>query len=160
MPSLKLQSSDGEIFDVDVEIAKASGTIKAMLEDLGMPDVDQEVMSLPNVNSAILKKIIRWATYHRDDPTPQEDDDSEDKRNVKISSWDTHFLKVDQATLYELIVAANYLDVKGLLDVACKTVANMVEGKTTKEIRQMFNIKNDLTPAEEEQLRKENEWWG
>ena len=40
MPSIKLQSSDGEIFPVDVEIAKQSVTIKTMLQDLGM---DEEV---------------------------------------------------------------------------------------------------------------------
>ena len=32
MPMIKLQSSDGEVFDVDVEIAKASNTIKTMIE--------------------------------------------------------------------------------------------------------------------------------
>ena len=41
----------------------------------------------------------------------------------------------------------------GLLDVTCKTVANMIKGKTPEEIRKTFNIKNDFTPSEEEQVR-------
>ncbi len=32
MSAIKLQSSDGEIFDVEIEIAKASNTIKNMIE--------------------------------------------------------------------------------------------------------------------------------
>ncbi|CAK9305109.1 unnamed protein product [Gordionus sp. m RMFG-2023] len=157
MPNIKLQSSDGEIFEMDVEIAKVSGTIKTMLEDLGMEDEEEEVVPLPNVNAAILKKVIQWATHHKDDPTPPDDEERE-KRTDDISSWDADFLKVDQGTLFELILAANYLDIKGLLDVTCKTVANMIKGKTPEEIRKTFNIKNDFTPSEEEQVRKENEW--
>jgi hypothetical protein len=67
-------------------------------------------------------------------------------------------VQVDQPTLFELILAANYLDIKELLDLTCKTVANMIKGKTPEEIRKTFNIKNDFTPEEEEQVRKENEW--
>ena len=158
MPAIKLQSSDGEIFPVDVLIAKQSVTIKTMLEDLGMDEEDEEEVPLPNGNAATLKKVIQWASYHKDDPPLPEDDDNKEKRTDDISSWDTDFLKVDQGTLFELILAANYLDIKGLLDVTCKTVANMIKGKTPEEIRKTFNIKNDLTPAEEEQIRKENEW--
>ena len=51
-----------------------------------------------------------------------------------------------------ILQAANYLDIKGLLDVTCKTVANLIKGKTPDEIRKTFNIKNDFTPAEEEQV--------
>ena len=158
MPAIKLQSSDGEIFPVDVLIAKKSVTIKTMLEDLGMDEEDEEEVPLPNVNAATLKKVVQWASYHKDDPPLPEDDENKEKRTDDISSWDTDFLKVDQGTLFELILAANYLDIKGLLDVTCKTVANMIKGKTPEEIRKTFNIKNDLTPAEEEQIRKENEW--
>jgi S-phase kinase-associated protein 1 len=34
----------------------------------------------------------------------------------------------------------------------------MIKGKTPEEIRKTFNIKNDFTPREEEQIEKENEW--
>lgn len=56
---IKLQSSDGEVFPVDVEIAKQAVTIKTMLEDLGMDDHEdeEEMVPLPNVNAAILKKV-------------------------------------------------------------------------------------------------------
>jgi S-phase kinase-associated protein 1 len=161
-----------------------------------MDEDEEEVVPLPNVNAAILKKVIQWCTYHKDDPPPAEDDENKEKRTDDISSWDTEFLKVDQGTLFELILvcntqyfmflsdlflfllqAANYLDIKGLLDVTCKTVANMIKGKTPEEIRKTFNIKCDFTPSEEEQVcatifpylfvvylasvlqvRKENEW--
>ena len=38
--------------------------------------------------------------------------------------------------------------------------ANMMKGKTSEEIRKKFNIKNDLSPEEEEQIRLENQWMG
>ena len=65
MPNIKLQSLDGEVFEVDVEIAKQSVTIKTMLEDLGTDDDDDDPVPLPNVNAAILKKVIQWCTYHK-----------------------------------------------------------------------------------------------
>jgi len=159
MPVIKLKSSDGEVFDVDVEVAKASVTIKTMLDDLGIEEDDQEVVPLPNVNSTILRKVIQWAAYHKDDPPPTgEEEENRERRTDDVSPWDQEFLKVDQGTLFELIQAANYLDIKGLLDVTCKTVANMIKGKTPEEIRKTFNIKNDFTPEEEQAIREENRW--
>jgi S-phase kinase-associated protein 1 len=34
----------------------------------------------------------------------------------------------------------------------------MIKGKNPEEIRNTFNIKNDLTSGEDEQIKKENEW--
>ncbi|VAH54324.1 unnamed protein product [Triticum turgidum subsp. durum] len=75
-----------------------------------------------------------------------------------LKSFDAEFVKVDQATLLDLILAANYLNIKGLLDLTCQTVADMIKGKTPEEIRKTFNIKNDFTPEEEAEIRRENQW--
>jgi S-phase kinase-associated protein 1 len=119
---------------------------------------DDEVIPLPNVSSGIFKKVVAWCTHHKNDPTPPEDDENREKVTDDISGWDMEFLRVDQGTLFEIILVANYLDIKGLLDVSCKTVANMIKGKQPEEIRKTFNIKNDFTLEEEEQVKKENEW--
>ncbi|XP_071808318.1 S-phase kinase-associated protein 1-like [Asterias amurensis] len=126
--------------------------------DLGVDEDDDEPIPLPKINSAILRMVTKWCTYHKDDPPPPEDDENREKRTDDLCEFDLDFLNVDQGTLFELILAANYLDIKGLLDATCKTVANMIKGKTTEEIRKTFNMKNDFSPAEEEQVRKENSW--
>ena len=69
MATIKLQSSDGETCKVDLEIAKESMTIKTMLEDLGIEgDQNEEVVPLPNVDSKVLNKVIKWATHHKNNP--------------------------------------------------------------------------------------------
>ncbi|KAK2101682.1 suppressor of kinetochore protein mutant [Saguinus oedipus] len=94
MPSIKLQSSDGQIIEVDMKIAKQSVTIKTMLKDLGMDDEgDDDPVPLPNVNVAILKKVIQWCTHHKDDPHPPEDDENKERQTDDIPVWDQKFLK-------------------------------------------------------------------
>ncbi|KAF3334945.1 SKP1-like protein 4 [Carex littledalei] len=53
--------------------------------------------------------------------------------------------------LFDLIMA-------GLLDATCQKVADMMVGKSPEEIRQTFNIKNDYTPEEEEEVQHEHKW--
>ena len=155
---IKLASNDNEVFEVELKVANMSETIKTMLKDLGVDENDADPIPLQNVNGRILNLIIKWATHHKDDPAPAADEDEDERRTREISEWDKKFLQVDQSTLFEIILAANYLDIKGLLDVSTKTVANMIIGKTPEEIRKHFNIENDFTPEEEERIRKENEW--
>ncbi|KJH44983.1 Skp1 family, dimerization domain protein [Dictyocaulus viviparus] len=155
---MKLVTNDGENFDVPRDVIRLSTTINTMLQDLGLDSESNDPIPICNVSGPIMKKVLQWCTFHKDDPPSTDDSDNREKRTDDIPSWDVEFLKVDQGTLFELILAANYLDIKGLLDVTCKTVANMIKGKTPEEIRRTFNIKNDFTPEEEEQIRKENAW--
>ncbi|KAL0077288.1 E3 ubiquitin ligase complex SCF subunit sconC [Phycomyces blakesleeanus] len=150
--SVHLLSSDSDSFTVDKEVAERSVLIKNMLEDIGESDAP---IPLPNVTAKVLKKVIEWCEHHREDPVTQDD---QERRNTDIEEWDQKYMEVDQETLFDIILAANYLDIKPLLDVGCKTVANMIKGKSAEEIRKTFNIPNDFTPEEEAQIKKENEW--
>ncbi|CCE33685.1 E3 ubiquitin ligase complex SCF subunit scon-3 [Claviceps purpurea] len=155
-----LASNDNAIIEVDRIVVERSMLIKNMLDDIGDEGISEtNPIPIPNVNEAVLRKVIEWCEHHRSDPPQAQDDESDGRRRTTdIEEWDQKFMQVDQEMLFEIILASNYLDIKPLLDVGCKTVANMIKGKSPEEIRKTFNITNDFTPEEEEQIRRENEW--
>ncbi|KAK5664149.1 hypothetical protein OQA88_364 [Cercophora sp. LCS_1] len=154
-----LQSSDGNRIEVDRTVAEKSVLIKNLIDDLGVDSLTTEAIPIPNVNDSVLRKVLEWCEKHRGDSAQSAEEENDTrKKTTEIDEWDQKFMQVDQEMLFEIILAANYLDIKALLDVGCKTVANMIKGKSPEEIRKTFNITNDFTPEEEEQIRRENEW--
>lgn len=51
-----------------------------------------------------------------------------------------------------LLQAANFLNIKPLLDLTCAKIATKIKGKSVEEIRKTFNIVNDFTPEQEAQV--------
>jgi len=155
---IRLSTSDSQVVEVERDVAERSMLIKNLLTDIPY-DESSEAIPIPNVTEAVLRKVIEWCDHHKNDPPSADDDDSDSrKKATDISDWDQKYMAVDQELLFEIILAANYLDIKALLDVGCKTVANMIKGKSPEEIRKQFNIQNDFSPEEEDQIRRENEW--
>lgn len=156
---ITLKTNDGAEMTVPLDVAKRSMLLTNLIDDLGLDVAANSPVPLPNVTEPVLQKIVEWCEHHRNDPLPTADDDNESrKKTTDIDEWDQKYMQVDQEMLFEIILAANYMDIKALLDVGCKTVANMIKGKSPEEIRKTFNITNDFTPEEEEQIRRENEW--
>ena len=111
-------------------------TLSYLLLDVGE---SEHAIPLPNVSSSVLKKVmtsptwdqrgsllliyqvLEYCEHHRGEPLPAPDaDQSQDetrKRTTDISEWDQKFITVDQEMLFEIILAANYLDIKSLLYV-------------------------------------------
>lgn len=76
-----LQSNDNEEFEVDRDVIRLSTTLNTMFQDLGMDDPDagetlNDPIPLANVNGAILRKVIQWCQYHKDDPPTANDSDN------------------------------------------------------------------------------------
>ncbi|KAH7332158.1 hypothetical protein KP509_20G072200 [Ceratopteris richardii] len=146
---VKLKSADGELFEVEEIVAFESQTIKDIVEDTGT----DSVIPLFNVSA----KIIKYCRFHALEVRKDRDDKPAlSEKDVEV--WHAQFLEVDQATLFDLIQAANYLNIQALLDLTCQCVADMIKGKSPEEIRKTFNIKNDFTPEQEEEVRRENQW--
>ncbi|XP_058070334.1 SKP1-like protein 1A [Magnolia sinica] len=137
-----LKSSDGKEFVIDEAVALESQTIKDMIEDYC---TDNSILLL-NVTSKILSKVIEYCKKH-----VEADASNDHSSDEELKAWDADFIKVDQATLFDLIKAAKYLNIQRLLHLTCRTLADLMKGKTPEEIRRTFNIKNDFTPEEESQ---------
>jgi len=151
--SVTLVASDGTEVQLADGAIKLSTTLLNMLEDLGEPE---EGLPVPNVTGPVLTKVVEWMEHHYLNPSEDVDKKIDDK--YYIPPWDAEFFNVSKDMLFDIIMAANYLDIAKLSDMAYKVVANMLAGKSTEEMRTMFNIKSDLTPEEEEAIRRENAW--
>ncbi|CAD2096200.1 suppressor of kinetochore protein 1, putative [Plasmodium vinckei] len=155
---IKLVSFEGDEFIVDKYTASMSTVIFNILEVMTS---EEDTIPLPNIKTQILKKIIEYMEYHIHNP-PDEIPKPLITSNLQdvVSVWDYDFVNTDKETLYELIEASNYLDIKPLLDLTCGKIASMMKDKTTEEIRAEFDIVNDFTREEEMQIREENKWCG
>jgi S-phase kinase-associated protein 1 len=64
-----------------------------------------EAIPIPNVNEAVLKKVLEWCEQHKLDPPASQDDDSDSrKKTTDIEEWDQKFMQVDQEMLFEIIL--------------------------------------------------------
>ena len=155
MSHIKLISKSNQEVKVLFDAMKLSGTIKALvsydenyLDDFDITSLENPI-PVPVVDTDILNLVIKYCQYHY-----ETDDKDDDKKK-----WDEEFMKIDDDQLFDLILAANYLEITPLLDLACQSVANYIKAcKTPSEIRRRFNIKNDFSPSEEEDVQKENSW--
>jgi S-phase kinase-associated protein 1 len=109
------------------------------------------------VKGATLAKIIEYCErHHKDPPVP---DVPDEYRTDNISEWDKNFIDVPMPLLFDIVLAvssahlqktrrheliddwqANYLEVKGLLQLCCKNIANMIKGKNPEQIKETFRI--------------------
>ncbi|MCI74732.1 SKP1-like protein, partial [Trifolium medium] len=64
-------------------------------------------ISLLNVNGEILGKVIEYCKKHVEAVSSADE----------LNAWDADFIKVDLVTLLQLVMAANDLNIKSLLDL-------------------------------------------
>ena len=96
-----LRCSDGETFEVDKAVALESQTIKHMIED----DCADTSIPLPNITSKILALVIEYCKRHLEVAKVEDQTAEED-----LKTFDAEFVKVDQSTLFNLILVWIFLN--------------------------------------------------
>ena len=147
-------SSDGEKFIIDEQSAQRSVLLKGVFEDY---KENMEDTQIGDISSPILKKVFEYLQYYKD-CEPKELPRPLPSANMAdvCSEWDIKFLsELELDSIFDIINAANYLDIKSLLDLSCAKIASEMKGKTAEEIRAKFNIENDLT---EEEMKEYEEY--
>ncbi|XP_075643268.1 SKP1-like protein 20 [Castanea sativa] len=172
--TITLKTADGEIFEVEEAVAMEFGTVKSFFEDDAVSAT--KPMPLPNVSGSALSRVI---TYCRrsleirsmippatsEDATAAEavqgegDLEAEKAAKQERKEFEAEFLKDESnEDVKELILAANYLNIKELLDFLCRSVALRIQNKSVEYARKFFGIEGDYTPEEEAQIRQEYAW--
>lgn len=165
--TVNIVSKEGETFEVDLEVAKMSNLVVNTMDGYDDDDYDDDEeedrdILIPNVRKVVLEKVIDFCRYYKQKEEmsviqiPLQSSKLEDV----VQDWYVEFCKVDEQMLFELISAANFMDVKPLLDLSCFAIAVLLKGKSESEIHKIFNMDNGTSQNGiiTEEIELENEW--
>jgi len=139
---IKLLSKPGEnVKEVNVErkFAFISVLVKTSIEN----DQSATEVPLPGVEGPILLEVIRYMEHHRgvEPPIVEKPLRSKVMKEVCQDSWDAEYIDTigdDRQKLYDVILAANYMDIKSLLHLGCAKVASLIKGQPLEKIKDIL----------------------
>jgi S-phase kinase-associated protein 1 len=159
--NVRLITSNNETFDVPIDIIKISKLVKSLLDiDIDIDIDDIQEIPLPNINSNILTKIIEFLKYYNTNPLKEIEKPLKSNNITDIVSdkWYADYINIDNEIVFDITIAANYMDIQPLLDLGCAFIAASIKGKTAEELKTTFGIEGDIGRIDEEKLREENKW--
>uniref|UniRef100_A0A7S3XK24 Uncharacterized protein n=1 Tax=Heterosigma akashiwo TaxID=2829 RepID=A0A7S3XK24_HETAK len=164
-PFVNLITQDGDSFTVAREKVQISELIRTMFDDSLDESDDPQEIPLPNLKSPVLVKVIEFCKHYHKEKMARIPEPIKYGLQVAdvVQDWYGQFVddlvsKKEFEMLFDLILAANYLDIKPLLDLTCATVGLLMMNKTPDQIREAFGIDEEFSPELYDQLLKENKW--
>lgn len=160
---ITLKSSDGKVHRASVAAAQLSVILSGMIEEVV---TDDEVVIVPEVDGPTLVTVLEYCTKHAEAAAAAAARGTSAvafaTASKALEAWDRDFLdRLTMDALHDLFVASNFLEIQGLLNAIAQKAADVIKGKTTEQIRDAFNIVNDLTPEQEAtaaELRRKYTW--
>ena len=142
---VKLVSSEGAEVEVEKKLIIRSVFVKGMLDD------GADVVPIPETKEITLKRIIEYLYHLEQGNAPPEIEKplrSNDMKDV-TTEWYANFMNLNDSDVQDMIISANFMDIKCLLVLACAKMGSIIRGLSIPEFRKRFDIVNDFTPEEE-----------
>lgn len=95
---------------------------------------------------------MEYCTFHSKD-----DDNDTPNTAAEKAAFDAQFVEMDRATAITVLLAANYMDVRGMVKLMCKAIADTIRGKTPEQVRLMYNLDpkdSDFTDEEKAEIEE------
>ena len=148
--TIKVKSSDGKVIELSTKAASKSKLLSGVIQDY--PE-DSE-FPLNKINGETLEKVKEYLVHYQDsEPRQIEKPLPKDFKDC-VDEWDYKFIGDDNTQILAIIFAANFMDIKPLLELAAAKVATLIRGTTTESIRKDFEIK-DFSKEEEKQMEND-----
>ena len=156
--TLKLISKDKKEFEVERKHAFVSTLVKTSLDT----DASATEVPIPGVASSILTEVVAYMNHHKgvEPPIIEKPLRSKVMKDVCKDLFDAEFIDricENRQALYDLILAANYMDIKSLLHLGCAKVASLIKGQPLEKIKDILStgVKTDEKPKGEEEKKSE-----
>merc|ERR1712154_76366 len=138
--SITLTSKDSKDFKITKKNAFVSVLVKTSIEN----DQSAVKVPLPGVKGDILQLVYDYMVHHVgvEPPIVESPLKSTTMSEVCSDKWDAKFIDDIgelRQDLYDLILAANYMDIKSLLHLGLAKVASLIKGQPLDKLKDILS---------------------
>ena len=151
---IQISSCEGNIYKISKKAAMRSGIIKGMIEDFP----DDISFPMKSIKGNILEKIKEYLIHYKDEE-PQKIEIPLKSNNFSecINNWDFNFLGNDIDIIFDLLEAANYMDIKPLHELVSAYLGSNIRGINSNSILKDFEIEK-LSDIEKQEILSDKKY--
>ena len=156
--TMQLKSYDGELVTVNYQALLTNRFFFDLLEDQEVPSTALE-MTNELLKKSIIENVMKYCefAYKNHPPKIQKPIKQASIYDITSPFYANFASQFADDSLCEMILAANYLNNEGLLQLLSAKLACDLKNKSVEEIRTYFNIVSDYTPDEIKRLDEQKE---
>ncbi|OAO14981.1 S-phase kinase-associated protein [Blastocystis sp. ATCC 50177/Nand II] len=152
---VKVLSKEGKEVDFSEEAAKTSKYLQTVLKE--DPTCTSISTTIPCASLEIARDFLE---YHVNKPMasiPKPLTDNQNFRNNIEDDFDSDLvMRLNRDEIFDLLYAAQTLQNESLVSLSAAYTASLINGKNVTELREFFQVEDDLTEEEKLQIDKEN----